>query len=176
MVPGQPTDPDDHAPLEPRVVIEISGPNVVVRATAHIDRAYTTSLADVINAASDTHTCVVIDPEPIRCDDTFAAYQRPDKDRSCTLHDTCRPVGAEVAMAGVVRIPAQDTVWLIDVSKGRLCQVDHSVDPRFLSHDAWTPIVAVSVTPTRLTALNTNGTQSSAARAHPARHGSPATR
>jgi hypothetical protein len=152
---------------EPRVVIEVSGANVVVRPTCDVDRAYTTSLADVINAATATDICVVIDPEPIRCDDSFAADDLPRAERSCALPPTCRPFEAEIEMAGIVRLHARCAVWLVDVSKGRFCQLDAHVDPRFLGDDAWIPVVAVCVTPTRLIALGVDGTRTSATRAHP---------
>jgi hypothetical protein len=168
MVPDRSTVPDESASQEPRIVIEVSGANVVIRATPSIDRMHTMSLADAINAASDTDTCVVIDPEPIRCDDAFAAYEPPDADRTCSRHATCRPVAAEVARAGVVRLHAEGTVWLIDVSEGRFCQVDPGIDVRFLGPEAWRPIVAVCVTPTRLIALGVDGARTSARRARPA--------
>ena len=153
---------------EPRVVVEVSGQNVVIRANAHVDRAYTTSLADVINAAANTNTCVVIDPEPIRCDDRFAAYEAAGADRTCPQHPACRPADAEVATAGVVRIRAENTVWLIDVCKGRFCQTNSDLDLRFLGDAAWRSLVAVCVTPTRLIALGPHGELTSARRAHPA--------
>lgn len=152
---------------EPRVVIEVSGANVVIRPTCDVDRVYTMLLADVINAGSATDTCVVIDPEPIRCDDTAAAYELPVADRTCSRHSTGRPFDAEFAVAGVVRLHAEGAVWLIDVSKGRFCQLDAHVDPRFLGDEAWKPVVAVCVTPTRLIALSVDGTRTSARRAHP---------
>jgi hypothetical protein len=152
---------------EHRVVIEVSGANVVIRPTCDVDRSYTVSLADVINAASATDTCVVIDPQPIRCDDTFAAHEPSVVERRCPLHRACRAVGAEVVSAGVVRLHAEGTVWLVDVSRGRFCQLDTDVDPRFLGCDAWKPVVAVCVTPTRLVALGVDGTRTSARRAHP---------
>jgi hypothetical protein len=167
MVNGRTTLPDARRRDEARVVIGVSGANVVIRPACDVDRAYTMSLTDVINAASATDTCVVIDPEPIRCDDTFAAYELPVEDRTCSLHPACRPFDAEFEMAGIVRLHAEGTVWLIDVSKGRFCQLDAHVDPRFLGDDAWKPVVAVCVTPTRLIALSVDGTRTSATRAHP---------
>jgi aromatic ring-opening dioxygenase LigB subunit len=155
---------------EPRVVIEVSGANVVIRPSTDVDRNYTMSLADVIDAASATDTCVVIDPEPIRCDDSFAAYEAYEPtvaDRTSAQPRTCRAFGAEVVLAGVVRLHAEGTVWLIDVSKARFCQLDAHVDLRFLGDDAWKPIVAVCVTPSRLIALGVDGTRTSARRAHP---------
>ena len=168
MVPGQSVSPDRSARDEARVVIEVAGANVVIRATAHVDKSYTRSLADVINAASDIDTCVVIDPEPIRCDDAFAAYEPLAADRSCSLQRTCRPVEAEVALAGVVRLRAEGSEWLIDVSSGRFCQVNVDDDVPFLGHEAWKPVVAVCVTPTQLIGLSVDGTLMSATRARSA--------
>jgi hypothetical protein len=150
----------------PRVVIEMGGPNVVIRATSHVDRAYTASLADVLNAASSTHTCVVIDPEPIRCDDGFATYDAEGPHEPCADHRSCRPVEAEVAGTGIVRIPAERTVWLIDVRRGTFCRVDRGTNPRFIAAEAWSPVVAVCVTPRRLIALGLDGVLISAERAH----------
>jgi hypothetical protein len=150
---------------EPRVVIEVRRANFVIRPSTHVDTTYTTSLASVINAASATDICVVIDPEPIRCDDSFDPYEPPAADRNPVQHRTCRPLGAEVVLAGVVRLHAEGTVWLVDVCKGRFCQLDADVDLRFLGGEAWKPIVAVCVTPTRLIALGMDGTRISANRA-----------
>jgi hypothetical protein len=125
------------------------------------------SLADVINAASASDISVVIDPEPIRCDDAFAGGDLGTADRTRASHPTCRPVDAEIATAGIVRLRAEGAVWLVDVSKSRLCQLDADVDPRFLGEDAWRPVVAVCVTPARLVALLVDGTRTSALRARP---------
>jgi hypothetical protein len=151
---------------EPSVLIEVSGPNVVIRATPDVDQAYTASLAEVVNAASATDTCVVIDPHPIRCDDDFATYQPPDGERSCLEHHRCRPTRAEVAAPGVVRVGAEGTVWMIDVRNGRFCQLSTDVDPRFIGESAWRPLVAICVTPTWLIALGADGDLRSARRAH----------
>ena len=56
-----------------RVVIEMGGSNLVIRAADNIDHSYTIALADAVNAAVDTEHVVVIDPAPIRCDDEFTA-------------------------------------------------------------------------------------------------------
>jgi hypothetical protein len=167
MADGGTTVPVTWPRGEPRVVIEVSGANVVIRPTPDIDRAHTMSLADVINAASASDMSVVIDPEPIRCDEAFAEGDVAAADRTRGSHPTCRPVDAEVATAGIVRLRAEGAVWLVDVRKGRLCQLDADVDPRFLGEDAWRSVVAVCVTPTRLVALRVDGTRTSALRARP---------
>ena len=170
MVLARFAPPDDDAANtdadQPSVLIEVSGSNVVIRATPEVDHACTAALAEVINAASDTDTCVVIDPHPVRCDDDFAAYRAADEERSCLEHTICRPTHAEVAAPGVVRVRAEGTVWLVDVRNGRLCQLDTDVDPRFIGERDWQPLVAICVTPTRLIALGIDGDLRSARRAH----------
>jgi hypothetical protein len=167
MGDGRSASSDTWTGDEPRVVIEVDGANVVIRPSAHVDRSYTMSLAEVINAASATDICVLIDPEPFRCDESFDAYEPAAADRHSVQPRTCRPFGAEVVLAGVVRLHAEGTVWLVDVCRGRFCQLDAHVDLRFLGDEAWKPIVAVCVTPTRLIALGVDGTRTSARRAHP---------
>lgn len=160
------TAPDRPVDDEPRVTIEMGGRNIVIRSTAAIDRAYTVALADAVNAASDTDTVVVIDPQPIRCDDAFAAEEIPSSERSCREHVGCRRAGVEVVASSYIRIAAERTTWLIDVGAGRFCQTDRAVDPHFIDPAAWTPVIAICITPTRLRALTTEGTLVTSARAH----------
>jgi hypothetical protein len=159
--------PTDHlAHQQPRVTIEMSGSNIVIRSTAGVDKTYTSTLADAVNAAAHTDTAVVIDPEPIRCDDTFAAYRLPGPEVACSDHVPCRPLDAEVVRTGIIQIRAEQTTWTIDVSRGRFCQSEAPVDVRFLVPSAWTPIIAIGVTRTKLCALAADGTLITSTRAH----------
>lgn len=167
--------PSECSGEEPRVTIEMGGPNVVIRSTPAIDQAYTSALAHAVDAAADTNTVVVIDPQPIRCDDSFATHALPASETTCTQHTGCRPVAVEVVAAGVIRIAAEHTWWTIDVSAGRFCHTDAALDIRFLSPDAWTPVIAICVTPTRLRALTLDGTSITSNRAHGSRRDELAT-
>jgi hypothetical protein len=151
---------------EPRVTIEMGGPNVVIRSSPAIDREYTTTLAHAVNAATATHTVVVLDPDPIRCDDSFAGAFLPESETACTEHADCRPSEVEVVGSGTIRIAAETSWWLIDVAHGRFCRTDGRVDPHFIDGPSWTPVVAVCVTPSRLRALTADGSLVSSARAH----------
>ncbi len=154
-------------PVEiPRVTIEMGGQNVVIRSTPAIDRSCTDALVDAVNAAADTETVVVIDPDPIRCDDSFASSLGRSADMTCPEHGACRPVAAEAIARGVIRIVGEHASWLIDVSGGRFCQTDVAIDVRFIHPEAWTPVVAVCVTPTSMSALTINGTLITGRRAH----------
>lgn len=152
---------------EPRVTIEMGGPNILIRSSPAIDREYTTSLAHAVNAAAMTHTVVVLDPDPIRCDDSFAGACLPASETDCAEHPDCRPADVEVVGSGLIRIAAETCWWLIDVAHGRFCRVEgRRVDPHFIASENWTPVVAVCVTPSRLRALTADGSLVSSARAH----------
>lgn len=161
-VPNEPRRIGD----EPRVTIEMGGPNVVIRSTPKIDRVYTTSLVHAVNAAATTHTTVVLDPDPIRCDDAFAGAELPRSETDCADHAACLPADVEVAASGVVRIAGESTWWLVDVANGRFCRTETRVDPHFVEAAAWTPVVAVCLTPTRLRALTVDDTVITSVRAH----------
>jgi hypothetical protein len=150
---------------EPHVTIEMGGTNIVIRSTAELDHAYTTSLVAAVNAATDADVDVVIDPHSVRCDDGFASYEHPRSDR-CVEHDRCRPTAAAAVASGVIRVPAESTVWTIDVARGRLCRTDSDIGLRFLGPEAWTRVVAVCITPSRLVALQVGGGTLSERRAH----------
>jgi hypothetical protein len=156
---------------EPRVTIEMGGPNIVIRSSPAIDREYTTSLVHAVNAATFTHTVVVLDPDPIRCDDSFAGATLPASETHCAEHAECRPSEVEVVGSGMVRIEAESSWWLVDVAHGRFCRTDGRVDPHFIDGPSWTPVVAVCVTPSRLRALTVEGCVVSSIRAHG--HGDP---
>jgi hypothetical protein len=151
---------------EPHVVIEMGGPNIVIRSTTAIDHADTTALAHAVNAAADTRTVVVLDPESVRCDDAFAAHVLPATDTTCSRHDTCRPAPVEAISRGVIRIAAERTSWTIDVDAGRFCQTDFPIDTKFLDPESWTPVIAICITPTKLTALTVDRTLITSDRAH----------
>jgi hypothetical protein len=156
----------DHTAEIPRVTIEMGGPNIVIRSTPAIDRECTDALTHAVNAAADTDDVVVIDPQPIRCDDSFASSIHRSGESACGDHADCRPVEAEVVARGVIRIAGEHSSWMIDVSAGRYCQTDHSLDVRFIDPSAWTPVIAVCVTPTSMSALTRGGVLVTSRRAH----------
>jgi hypothetical protein len=147
-----------------RVVIEMGGSNLVIRSTDNIDHSYTIALADAVNAAIDTDHVVVIDPAPIRCDDEFTAA-RFEPTTTAPSSSSSRAVAVEVVRSGIIRIPGLRSVWTIDLAAGKFCQSDENIDIHFLDDHAWTPVIAIGVTPTRLIALGHDGRQFSAPRA-----------
>ncbi len=161
-----PADNDPSELDEPRVTIEMGGPNILIRSTPTIDREYTTALAHAVNAAAETHTVVVLDPDPIRCDEEFAGARLPLGEVECREHSHCRPADVEVVGSGVIRIAADGGWWLVDVGRGRICRTDRRVDVHFIGVDSWTAVVALYVTPTRLRALTADGSMVTSVRAH----------
>lgn len=151
---------------ERRVSIEMGGENIVIRSCADIDRRDTTSLAMAVNAATETGTVVVLDPDPVRCDDAFSGSPFRRDDAGCPDHATCRPIDVDVVGSGAIRIAAHRSWWTIDLARARFCQTAEPVDPSFLGADSWTAVVAVGVTPTSLRALTVDGSVVSSLRAH----------
>lgn len=159
--------PDAALPLdtEPNVTIEMGGSNLVIRSCGRIDQASTSALVTAVNAADEADTVVIIDPDPIRCDDQFASGAHADVVDLSLGRPACRPVAVTVAASGVIRIGTESGAWLVDIVRGRLCRTGAHLDPRFLAPEAWTPVIAVCVTPTRLIALGIDGNRFSATRA-----------
>jgi hypothetical protein len=151
---------------DPGVTIEMGGANIVIRSSAAIDRACTDALAHAVNSAVRTRSVIVIDPEQVPCDDAVTASTVPVSEIICPDHDECRPEDVEAIGEGVLRIAGEQTSWTIDVGAGRFCRSDRVVDVHFIEPAAWTPMVAVWITPTKISALTTGGSRISGTRAH----------
>ena len=150
----------------PQLIIGMCGQNIVVRPTAAIDEGYALALAGTVNAAAATDTVVIIDPEPIRCDDAFAGDEHAIFATKCASHDSCEPVEAEVVNSSMIRIPAERDSWTIDLKAGRFCRAAPKTHLLHLSPEAWVPVIAIIVSRTRLSALTTDGALITSTRAH----------
>jgi hypothetical protein len=84
----------------------------------------------------------------------------------CSDHVPCRPLDVEVVRTGIIQIRTERTIWTIDVSRGRFCQSQAPVDIRFLDPAAWTPVIAICVTRTKVCALAADGSLITSNRAH----------
>jgi hypothetical protein len=148
-----------------RVTIEMAGDNVMVRSGATIDLPCTAALVDVVNAAARTGVVVVIDPEEIRCDAALAASGQWASGTPLPDDEAGPAADAEVVSSGVIRVAGRASWWTIDVAAGRFCRSDDPIDCRFVGSDAWTPLVAIWITPRHLSALTTTGTVVTSTRA-----------
>ena len=101
---------------------EMCGRNIVIRSTAVIDEGHTVELAGASNAAGATGNVVIIDPEPVRCDDAFAGDEHATFASRCASHDSCEPVEAGVVDSRMIRIAAESASWTIDLRAGRFCR------------------------------------------------------
>jgi hypothetical protein len=149
-----------------QVTVEMAGHNVMIRSMAGIDLTYTADLVDVVNAAVETGAVVVIDPEQSPCDADLAASSHWASTSPCLDHDTCQPTEVEIAARGVIRVAGCTSWWTIDVATGRFCRTDDPIDCRFVGAAAWTPLIAVWITPKRLSALTTTGSVITTSRSH----------
>ena len=149
-----------------RVTVEMAGHNVMVRSMAAIDLTYTAALVDVVNAAAETGAVVVIDPEQIPCDAALAASRQWASNAPCRDHGSCRPTDVEIVASGVIRVAGRTSWWTIDVATGRFCQSNDPIDCRFVGSTAWTPLIAIWITPKQLSALTTTGSVITSTRAH----------
>lgn len=156
----------------PQLTIGMCGQNIVVRPTAAIDEGYALALAGAVNAAAVTDTVVIIDPEPVRCDDAFAGDEHASFASTCASHDRCEPVEADVVNSSMIRIAAERDSWTIDLRAGRFCRAAAKTHLLYLSPEAWVPVIAIIVTRTWLSALTTDGALITSSRAH--RAASPA--
>lgn len=150
------------------LVIAMCGRNIVIRPTALIDERYTVALVGAVNSASATGTVVILDPEPVHCDDAFASNEHTTSASQCSSHGRCRPVEAEVVNGSMIRIAAEHDAWTIDLRAGRFCQAAPRTHHLYVSPEAWVPVVAIVVTRTRLSALTTDGALITSSRAHQA--------
>lgn len=152
--------------VTPHLVIEMRGPNLVVRTGTQVDDAHISALADMINAAAISNIAVIIDPVPGRCDGAFAANEEPVRSTRCVDHPDCEPVDAFALNSRMIRIPTVQNSWTIDLEYRRFCQTAPRAEIRHHRPEGWTPMIAVMVTATRLTAVTLDGTRISTDRAH----------
>jgi len=158
-------------------LVEMGGANVVIRAARSLDLALTESLVAAVNAANAAGATAVVDPHTHRCDDQLAAFEHfvtPARPCPDDCRAECRPSAAEVAWTGHMRLYADESVWTIDLERGRLCRTDPGVDVRFVQARDWDDVIAVHVGPNRLRATCRDGLVVSAPRRYDHRPLEPA--
>ena len=152
--------------VTPQLIVTMSGQNIVIRSTAAIDEGCAVALVDALNSAAATDTVVIIDPEPVHCDDAFAGGEHAAFAPTCASHTRCEPVAAEVVNSRMIRIAAELDSWTIDLRAGRFCQSPPATHHLYVSPEAWVPVIAIAVTRTRLSALTADGALITSSRAH----------
>lgn len=152
-------DPDMTATattIDSAVTISMLDDHLVVCAHADLDLEMTEVLVIAAASAVTTGSTVMIDLDPDTASDELNAH-RPltALDASCITGD-----GGPVSVlgAGRVQLATRDAHWTIDLTRGRLCRSDDAIDPSFVGPDDWTPVQALWVSPTSVTALTNDGT------------------
>ena len=150
----------------PHLTVTMRGRNLVIRSTAAIDEGCTLALVEAINSAAATDTVVIIDPDPVPCDDAFARDEHATFASTCASHGRCEPVKAEAVNSRMIRIAAELDAWTIDLRSGRFCQAGPRTHHLYISPEAWVPVMAIAITRTWMSALTTDGALITSSRAH----------
>ena len=162
--------------IDPTVMISMLDDHLVICAPTDLDLEMTEVLVIAAASAVATGSTVMVDLDPDTASDELIA-RRPQSNvtRTCITGD-----GGPVSVlgAGYVRLTTCDACWTIDLGRGRLCRSDDAIDPHFVGADDWTPIQALWVAPTNVTALTNDGTYLSTiaewTTQHPPRRPAPA--
>ena len=142
--------------IDPTVTISMSDDQLVICAPTDLDLEMTELLVIAAASAVATGSTAMIDLDPDMASDELIA-RRP---LSAVTATCITRHGGRVGVvgAGYVRLATRNAYWTIDVTQGRLCRSDNPIDPHFVGPDDWTPIQALWVTPTSVTALTNDGT------------------
>ena len=165
VVRDDPTDSTETTDPADAVTVQMSGPNMVVRSSARLDRAATDSVVHLLNASISTEVVVVIDPERPRCSDSFASTPADVTELRCCPQLDCRPRDVETAADGVVRVAGAQSWWTIDIGAGRFVRSDHPLDVHFIGDDAWIDLQGVWISSVKLSVLTVDGSLVSGSRA-----------
>ncbi len=153
-LPG-PDTASAHDPISPTVIVSMLDDHLVICAPAQLDLEMTEVLVIAAASAVAAGYCVMIDLDPYTTIEAISA-RRPLSavGPHCVIGDA-GPVA--VLGAGYVRLATRDAHWTIDLAHGRLCRSDDAIEPHFVRPEGWTPIRALWVTQTSVTALTDDG-------------------
>ena len=142
--------------IDPTVRVSMLEDHLVVRAPTDLDLEMTEVLVAAAASAVATGSTVMIDVGPDTASDELIARRPLSNATTTCITGSGGPV--IVLGAGHVRLATSDAYWTIDLGRGRLCRSEDAVDPHFVGPENWTPIQALWVAPTHVTALTDNGT------------------
>ena len=142
--------------IDPTVMVSMLDDHLVICAAADLDLEMTEVLVIAAASALAAGSTVMIDLDPETASDELIARRPLSAVTATCITGDGGPVG--VLGAGYVRLTTRDAYWTIDLTQGRLCRSDDAIDPHFVGPDDWTPIQALWVTPTSVTALTNDGT------------------
>lgn len=139
---------------EPTLGVSMFGDHVVIRPPRHLDLDLTLVLVDAVGAAIRGGSSVMIDLDADTDSPDLVAVGPSAQGSQPTAVDNG---SVDVLGPGYVRLSTADSRWTIDISRERLFRSDGAVDPSFVPTEVWTPIRAVWLTCSALTALCVDG-------------------
>lgn len=145
-----------HAPaIDPSLSVSMFDDHLVICPPVHLDLEMTEVLVVAAASAVTSGAAVMIDLDPDTASDELVA-RRP---LSAVGANCVTAEGGPVSIlgAGYVRLATRDSLWTIDLARGRLCRSDVAVEPHFVATSDWTHIHALWVTPMEVTALTSDG-------------------
>lgn len=146
------------AAVDEIVTITMRGSCVVLQPTCELDGVRTRVFVDALNAAVSSGS-VVMHVASDADSDSDAAGAAGDVEQLAVDTWPVEPAPADVTVvrAGVVRVPAADVLWTVDVGAGRFVRSDTEVDVRFLVDTDWTAYRCMWFTPSTVTAATATG-------------------
>lgn len=152
----EPTSPDTKRGIDPTLMVSMFDDQLVICPPTHLDLEMTEVLVVAAASAVTSGATVMIDLDPETASDELIARRPLSAVTTRCVTDEGGPVG--IPCAGYVRLATRDAHWTIDLVHGRLCRSDRAIQPHFVAWRDWTPIQAVWVTPSDVTALTVDGT------------------
>ncbi len=151
--------PDRNTPAadatDPTVMVSMFDDHLVICAPAQLDLEMTEVLVIAAASAVAAGLTVMIDLDPDTASDELIARRPLSAATATCVNGDGGPV--EVLGAGYVRLTTCDANWTIDLAQGRLRRSDDAIEPHFVRPDDWTPVQALWVTQTSVTALTNDG-------------------
>ena len=150
------------------LMVSMLDDHLVLSTPSQLDLETTKVLVIAAASAVAAGSTVMIDLDPGTATDELVARRPLAVTATNCIAGDDGPV--DVLGAGYVRLTTRDAHWTIDLAHGRLCRSDDAIEPHFVVPEAWTPIQALWVSPTNVTALTTLGTYLSTRAAWTAAH------
>lgn len=142
--------------IEASVGVTMCADHIVIAPSTRLDIAATHALVGLAASAVQSGSLVLVDLDP-RSASADLITCGPSGDRAGPVPavgtDPVRVFGP-----GCIRFATAESLWTIDLARARLFQSEKPIDPHFVSSDRWTPIRALWISCTTVTALTGDGT------------------
>jgi hypothetical protein len=141
---------------EPPVIVSMCDDHVVIAPSERLDVTATEALIGVAASAVRSGAVVMLDLDPRTPSDDLIRQGPVARRNEHGSDDDNGPV--QLIGPGCVRFATADSFWTIDLVQSRLLRSEKPVELCFVGVDRWTPIRAVWIDCTLVTALTDAGT------------------